>query len=168
MAGFKDFLLKEEIIRAIQEAGFEKPSEVQNTTINKAVNGRDILCQAQAGTGKTAVFVISILNQLSKDAKECSCLVLAPVRELATQIRDEFKRFAKFLPFKVEAYFGGSDIGKSIDSLRNFRPHIVVGCPGRTLELVNKGHLKLNNVKYFVVDECDRMLSDSKMRSDVQ
>jgi ATP-dependent RNA helicase UAP56/SUB2 len=64
MAGFKDFMLKEELIRAIQEAGFEKPSEVQNTTINKAVNGRDILCQAQAGTGKTAVFVISILNQL--------------------------------------------------------------------------------------------------------
>lgn len=119
MASFKDFLLKDELYRSIEECGFEKPSDVQNETLNYAVTGRDILCQAQAGTGKTAVFVLSILNSLSKDDPTASCLILAPVRELAVQIRDEFRRFAKYMPFvKINSYFGGEPVEKSIQSLK--------------------------------------------------
>jgi len=97
MATFKDFLLKEELLRAVKEAGFERPSEVQFGTIPNALNGRDILCQAKAGTGKTPVFVLSILNQMTKDTPPISALILCNTRELAYQIKKEFSRLGKYL-----------------------------------------------------------------------
>ncbi|KRX09329.1 P-loop containing nucleoside triphosphate hydrolase [Pseudocohnilembus persalinus] len=164
-SSFKDFMLREELNRAIEEAGFEKPSPVQNACINLAVNGRDILCQAQAGTGKTAVFVLSILNQLTKEKPDpLQALVICPTRELAQQIRDEFKRFQKFMKgIWTEAFFGGdATVQDHIQQLKQSPPTIIVGCPGRLLDLVQKKALDLKKIKYFVVDECDQILSNNK------
>jgi ATP-dependent RNA helicase UAP56/SUB2 len=97
LSGFKDLLLKEELQRALKECGFEHPSEVQQECIPNAIHGKDILCQAKSGMGKTAVFVLSILNMMEKDTEPLTCLVIANTRELADQIDKEFKRLGRYL-----------------------------------------------------------------------
>jgi len=100
-----------------------------------SIHGKDILCQAKAGTGKTAVFVLSVLNQLSPDAKPFSCLVISPTRELAFQIKNEFKRLGKYTNFKVKAVYGGIEESVDIHALKTKKPHILVATPGRCLSL---------------------------------
>jgi len=168
-SGFRDFLLKPEILRAIVDCGFEHPSEVQHECIPQAMLGMDILCQAKSGMGKTAVFVLSTLQQLEVFESEVYALVLCHTRELAFQISKEFERFTKYLPaVKVSVFFGGVPITKDEDTLKNNKPHVVVGTPGRILELIRKKKLVLNNLKHFILDECDKMLEILHMRSDVQ
>ncbi|XP_025203543.1 ATP-dependent RNA helicase WM6 [Melanaphis sacchari] len=168
-SGFRDFLLKPEILRAIVDCGFEHPSEVQHECIPQAMLGMDILCQAKSGMGKTAVFVLSTLQQLEVYESEVYALVLCHTRELAFQISKEFERFTKYLPaVKVSVFFGGVPITKDEDTLKNNKPHVVVGTPGRILELIRKKKLVLNNLKHFILDECDKMLEILHMRSDVQ
>lgn len=167
-SSFRDMLLKEQIQRAITELGFEHPSEVQQDAIPQALTGHDVICQAKAGMGKTAVFVIAILQQLSADMAEgVDSIVLCHTRELAYQIHQEFMRFAKFMPeVKVVALCGGFPKTTHQDLLKE-TTHIVVGTPGRILDLINDGSLKVGSVKHFVVDECDQLLG-SDMRVDVQ
>ncbi|GMR33489.1 hypothetical protein PMAYCL1PPCAC_03684, partial [Pristionchus mayeri] len=168
-SGFRDFLLKAELLRAIVDCGFEHPSEVQHECIPQAILGMDVICQAKSGMGKTAVFVIATLQQLEPVDGEVSVLVMCHTRELAFQISKEYERFSKyFSTIKVSVFFGGIPIKKDEDVLKNNCPHIVVGTPGRILALVQSGALKLNKIKYFVLDECDRMIGDLDMRSDVQ
>ncbi|EGR34336.1 hypothetical protein IMG5_015740 [Ichthyophthirius multifiliis] len=169
-SSFNDFNLKEDLLRSVKEAGFERPSEVQYNCIPNAIHGTDILCQAKAGTGKTAVFVLSILNQLSDDTPPYSCLVLCHTRELAFQIKNEFKRLGKYTNFKTRAIFGGVDEQDDIAILKQKKPQILVATPGRCLSLMNMRNsvIEIKNVKYFVVDECDRVMESIKMRSDVQ
>ena len=191
-SGFKDFLLKPELLRAIVDAGFEHPSEVQHESIPQAVLGGDIVCQAKSGMGKTAVFVLATLHQLNPTvattttegdggngddnktttattANNVQVLVLCHTRELAFQIAHEYERFSKYLPsVKTAVFYGGVNIKTNREILKNDHPHIVVGTPGRILALAREKTLKLSGVKHFVLDECDRVLEALDMRRDVQ
>jgi len=168
-SGFRDFLLKPEILRAIIDCGFEHPSEVQHECIPQAVLGIDILCQAKSGMGKTAVFVLATLQQLEPVDGNVSVLVMCHTRELAFQISKEYERFSKYMPsVKNAVFFGGLPIEKDAQVLKTNCPHIVVGTPGRILALVRQKKLSLKNVKQFILDECDRMLEGLDMRRDVQ
>eukprot|EP00092_Neocalanus_flemingeri_P026016 GFUD01028198.1.p1 GENE.GFUD01028198.1~~GFUD01028198.1.p1 ORF type:complete len:431 (-),score=120.46 GFUD01028198.1:174-1466(-) len=168
-SGFRDFLLKPEVLRAIVDCGFEHPSEVQHECIPQAVLGMDILGQAKSGMGKTAVFVLATLQQIEPVDGQVSVLVMCHTRELAFQISKEYERFSKFLPaIKVGVFFGGLAIAKDEQVLKNNCPHVVVGTPGRILALVKSKKLPLKNLKHFVLDECDKMLEQLDMRRDVQ
>ena len=176
--GWREFAIKEEILKAIQEAGWEHPSEVQQQSIPKAVAGADVICQAKAGRGKTGVFVISVLQQLDvvqvEDGKEsvvneCRALVMCHTRELALQIQGEFNRLkAHLTPIRVEVYVGGSEESKDIAKLKKEQPHVAVGTPGRIKSLVERGALKVASLQHFILDECDKMLEKMDMRGDVQ
>lgn len=157
--GFKDFLLKPELLRAIVDCGFEHPSEVQQECIPQAILGTDVLSQAKSGMGKTAVFVLATLQQLEPTAGETSVLVLCHTRELAFQIRSEYARFSKYMPdVNTAVFYGGMPIRQNIEELKKQVPHIVVGTPGRILDLVRQKYLSLKSIKHFVLDECDKML----------
>ncbi|KAL6134337.1 hypothetical protein ACLB2K_066569 [Fragaria x ananassa] len=168
-SGFRDFLLKPELLRAIVNSGFEHPSEVQHECIPQAILGMDVLCQAKSGMGKTAVFVLSTLQQIEPVAGQVAALILCHTRELAYQICHEFERFSTYLPeLKVAVFYGGVSIKVHRDLLKNECPHIVVGTPGRVLALARDKELGLKNVRHFILDECDKMLESLDMRRDVQ
>jgi len=168
-AGFREFLLKPELLRAIADCGFEHPSEVQHECIPQAILGTDVICQAKSGMGKTAVFVLAVLQQLNPVAGEVSSIILCHTRELAYQICHEFGRFKKYLPgIKTAVFYGGIPVQQNKDVLKNEQPHIVIGTPGRVLQLADEKSLDMKNVKYFVLDECDKMLESLEMRNDVQ
>ncbi|ORX47957.1 DEAD-box ATP-dependent RNA helicase 56 [Hesseltinella vesiculosa] len=131
----------------------------------------DVLCQAKSGMGKTAVFVLATLQQIEPVDGEVAVIVLCHTRELAFQIKNEYARFSKYLPdIRTEVFYGGVQINKDIEILKDKAkcPHILVGTPGRVLALVREKHLKLNSIKHFVLDECDKMLEQLDMRRDVQ
>jgi len=168
-SGFKDFLLKPELQRAIQDCGFEHPSEVQAECIPQAILGMDVLCQAKSGMGKTAVFVLTTLQQLEQVEGEVGVLVMCHTRELAYQINEEYTRFIKYLPdVTCKVIFGGEPIKKHREELKESMPHIIVATPGRLLALCNDKTLDLSKVKHFVLDECDQMLEQLDMRKAVQ
>jgi len=168
-SGFKDFLLKPELLRAIMDCGFEHPSEVQHECIPQAILSMDVICQAKSGMGKTAVFVLASLQQLETVDGQVSVLVMCHTRELAFQISKEYERFCKYMPsVKVGVFFGGVGIKKDEENIKKNCPHIVVGTPGRILALARAGTLNLKHVKHFVLDECDKMLEQLDMRADVQ
>lgn len=168
-SGFRDFLLKPELLRAIVDCGFEHPSEVQHECIPQAILGMDVVCQAKSGMGKTAVFVLATLQQLEPVSGQVSVLVLCHTRELAFQISKEYERFSKYMNnVKIAVFFGGMLVQKDEQTLHNNCPHIVVGTPGRILALVRTKHLNLKNIKHFVLDECDKTLMQLDMRRDIQ
>lgn len=168
-SGFKDFLLKPELLRAVVDCGFEHPSEVQHECIPQAILGLDVLCQAKSGMGKTAVFVLTVLQQLEPVAGEVGCVVLCHTRELAFQICHEFVRFSKYLPaIKTSVFYGGININVHKQQLKGEIPNIVVATPGRVLQLAKDKLLDLSKCKHFVLDECDKMLQSLDMRKDVQ
>jgi len=167
--GFRDFLLKAELLFAITDCGFEHPSEVQQECIPQAVLGMDIICQAKSGMGKTAVFVLATLQQMTPTEGQVDTLVLCHTRELAYQICQEYLRFSKYLrDVKVKVFFGGIGIREHRQLLAQETPNIVVGTPGRILQLAKEKVLKLDHLKRFILDECDRMLDSLDMRKDVQ
>ncbi|HZT09000.1 MAG TPA: DEAD/DEAH box helicase [Chloroflexota bacterium] len=154
--GFEAFDLNPEIARAIQEIGYEEPTPVQQAAIPIFRAGQDLIAQAQTGTGKTAAFGIPIVEAISPSAPGVQALILAPTRELATQIVAELTRLAKYRDVGICAVYGGSSMKAQIDAI----PHasIVVGTPGRILDLMRRGHLRLASVSVLVLDEADRML----------
>merc|ERR1719164_270253 len=168
-SGFRDFLLKPELLRAVVDCGFEHPSEVQHECIPQAILGMDVLCQAKSGMGKTAVFVLSSLHQLEAKEGQVGAIVLCHTRELAFQINNEFERFSRYLPdVKVKVFYGGVPVPEHKRILKSECPHIIVGTPGRILQLVREKDLITKNVKHFILDECDNMLEKLDMRGDVQ
>lgn len=174
-SGFRDFFLKPDLLRAINDAGFEHPSEVQHETIPQAIMGVDIICQAKSGMGKTAVFVLAILQQL-KDGEElaerhCNAMIISHTRELAFQVKNEFDRFCKYLKgIRTLVCYGGIPIRDQIKVLESAdsTPHIVIGTPGRLLQLIREKHLSCDEIAHFVIDECDKVLERLDMRRDVQ
>jgi len=170
-SGFKDFLLKPELLRATVECGFEHPSEVQHACIPQAILGTDILCQAKSGMGKTAVFVLACLQQIDATDKEkaVKVLVICHTRELAYQIKHEFERFAKFFTdVKTAVVYGGVPIATDKEMLKTNCPQVMIGTPGRVLALCRDKDLKLDKCSQFVLDECDKCLDKLDMRKDVQ
>lgn len=139
--------------------------------IPQSILGNDVLCQAKSGLGKTAVFVLSTLQQLDPSPGEVSVLVICNTRELAYQIKNEYARFSKYMPeVKTEVFYGGTQIAKDEEILKNKDtcPHIVVATPGRLNALVRDKVMNVKNVKNFVIDECDKVLENLSMRRDVQ
>jgi len=168
-SGFRDFLLKPELLRAIVDCGFEHPSEVQHECIPQAILGTDVLCQAKSGMGKTAVFVLACLQQVEAKEQAVKVLVICHTRELAYQIKHEFDRFAKyFADLKTGVVYGGMPIAKDREMLRDNCPHVLIGTPGRVLGLLREKDLKLDKLSQFVLDECDKCLDKLDMRKDVQ
>jgi len=168
-SGFRDFLLKPELLRAIVDCGFEHPSEVQHECIPQAILGTDVLCQAKSGMGKTAVFVLACLQQIDTAEKAVKVLVICHTRELAYQIKHEFDRFAKyFAELKTGVVFGGMPIAKDKEMLKDACPHVLIGTPGRILALIREKDLKLDKCSQFVLDECDKCLDKLDMRKDIQ
>lgn len=172
-SGFRDFLLKPELMKAVADCGFEHPSPVQHECIPQAILGDDLICQAKSGTGKTAVFVIATLQQIETapaDDAGVLVLVMCHTRELAFQIQTEYKRFCKYLPkVRSHVFFGGIPIKQDKAILSgDDKPHIVIGTPGRIHQLTVENALKLGNVKHFVLDECDHLLDNTDMRAHVQ
>jgi len=168
-SGFRDFLLKPELLRAIVDCGFEHPSEVQHECIPQAILGTDILCQAKSGMGKTAVFVLAILQLIDVSEDTVKVFVVCHARELAYQIKHEFDRFAKYLPaVRAVVVYGGTPYVQDRERFMTKNPHIVIGTPGRTLALVRDKVLKTDKVTHFILDECDKCLEKMDMRKDVQ
>lgn len=121
--------------------------------------GVDILCQAKSGMGKTAVFVLTLLEQLDDNPDKCVAMVLAHNRELAYQIKKEFDRFQKYVEgVSSEVIYGGVPKKDHIKLFRDNPPNIIIGTPGRVLDLVKGGHIKMDKMKHFILDECDKML----------
>ena len=134
---------------------------VQQACIPQAILGTDVLCQARSGMGKTAVFVLTTLQQAEPIAGETSILVMCHTRELAYQIKNEYNRFSKYMPdIKTAVFYGGVKIDQDIAVLKNkeTHPNIIVATPGRMNALVRDKHIRLGSVKIFVLDECDKML----------
>jgi len=169
---FRDMLLKAELQRAIGDAGFEHPSEVQQNAIPFAMVGQDMIVQAKSGMGKTAVFVIATLQQIEvdPDTPAVDTLVLCHARELAYQIHREFERFSKYLPtIKARVVYGGVNFNEHKKMIEEDTPHILIGTPGRVLHLLNENVLKLDSLKRFILDECDDILENGlNMRRQVQ
>lgn len=132
---------------------------VQQQCLQHSLSGVDVLCQAKSGMGKTAVFVLTILNRLQASDKECAALIISHTRELAIQINNEFTRFSTNLDgISSMAIYGGDSIDDQIRNLKEKKPKIIVGTPGRILSLIRKGHLATQNTNIFVLDECDKIL----------
>ncbi|KAE8148817.1 DEAD-domain-containing protein [Aspergillus avenaceus] len=155
---FEDFYIKRELMMGIFEAGFEKPSPIQEETIPVALTGRDILARAKNGTGKTAAFVIPTLERINPKSNKTQALILVPTRELALQTSHVCKTLGKHLGINVMVTTGGTGLMDDIIRL-NDAVHILVGTPGRVLDLASKGVADLSECPTFVMDEADKLLS---------
>lgn len=155
---FTEFNLSEDIQSAVVTAGFEKASPIQEMTIPLALEGKDVIGQAQTGTGKTAAFGLPTLNKIRTNENIIQALVIAPTRELAVQSQEELFRFGREKGVKVRSVYGGSSIEKQIKALKS-GAHIVVGTPGRLLDLIKRKALILNHVETLILDEADEMLN---------
>ncbi len=157
---FQNFGLSEQILKALTEIGFEKPTPIQIETIPHLISSKkDLIALAQTGTGKTAAYSLPIIQQLEANEKNVQALILCPTRELAIQIAGDIENYMKYLPGQsVTAVFGGERMDKQIRAMgRN--PQIVVGTPGRVNDLIRRRILKLESLKWLVLDEADEMLN---------
>jgi ATP-dependent RNA helicase DeaD len=160
MLTFKELGLNKNIIKALTDLGYENPTEIQSKAIPQVLNATDDLkAFAQTGTGKTAAFSLPILEQIDTNSKDTQAIILSPTRELAIQIAKNIEEFStKIDNFRVTAIYGGSNIEEQIRKLKK-GSQIVVGTPGRTVDLINRKQLKLSNIKWLVLDEADEMLN---------
>lgn len=154
---FSDFGFTEALAQTITERGYTHPTPIQDATIKPAIAGRDVIGLANTGTGKTAAFVLPITHRLTTDLSGRTALIIAPTRELAVQIDEEFRAFAKGLRLYSALCVGGANLQRQISQLRR-DPQVVVGTPGRLKDLHNQHALKLDRVGVLVLDEADRML----------
>ncbi len=157
-AGFSALALTPEVLRALTDVGYESPSPIQAATIPSLLQGRDVLGQAQTGTGKTAAFALPILSRIDARAGKPQALVLAPTRELAIQVAEAFQRYATHIPgFQVLPIYGGQSYGPQLHALRR-GVHVVVGTPGRVIDHLDRKTLDLSELRFIVLDEADEML----------
>ncbi len=155
---FVDLGLSEPVLQALAQVGYESPSPIQAATIPPLLEGRDVLGQAQTGTGKTAAFALPILSRLARDDQRTQALVLAPTRELAIQVAEAFQRYACRMPgFHVLPIYGGQSYGPQLGALKR-GVQVVVGTPGRVIDHMERGSLDLSTLRWLVLDEADEML----------
>ncbi len=154
---FEDLPLTPELMKGIEELGFTELFPIQAQAIIPLLEGKDVIGQAQTGTGKTAAFGIPMVERVDPKNKKVQGLVLAPTRELAIQVAQRISRFSRYTKLKVLPVYGGESIGKQIRALER-GVHIVVGTPGRTIDHLRRGTLNLSSTKVVVLDEADRML----------
>ena len=151
--------LKQKLLRGIYGHGFENPSPIQKKAIIPMINKKDIIAQAQSGTGKTGAYSISTLQIVDSTIAETQTLVLAPTRELAVQITDVIRNLSVQLGTVVKLLIGGTPVREDIQEMRNTVPHIVVGTPGRVFDIIRNGHIDSAKIKLLVLDEADEILS---------
>lgn len=167
---FKDLNIIEPILKAIGEAGYESPTPIQEKSIPAILKEKDILGCAQTGTGKTAAFAVPILQNIIEDKQDnerkLRALIVAPTRELAIQIGENFTAYSKYLDIKSTVIFGGVNQSSQVRKIKS-GVDVLIATPGRLLDLSNQRHVDLKNIKYFVLDEADRML-DMGMIHDVK
>uniref|UniRef100_A0A8C7KIN2 RNA helicase n=1 Tax=Oncorhynchus kisutch TaxID=8019 RepID=A0A8C7KIN2_ONCKI len=156
---FDEMALRETLLRGIYAYGFEKPSAIQQRAILPCIKGYDVIAQAQSGTGKTATFAISILQQIDIELKGTQALVLAPTRELAQQIQKVILALGDYMGASCHACIGGTNVRNEVTKLQAEAPNIVVGTPGRVFDMLNRKFLSAKYIKMFVLDEADEMLS---------
>merc|ERR1719263_1164729 len=155
---FDDMSLRDELLRGIYAYGFEKPSAIQMRGIIPVVMGRDTIAQAQSGTGKTATFVISALQIIDLNNRDCQALILAPTRELAQQIHKVTKHLGNYIKIASHACVGGTVVRDDIRIMQN-GIQLIIGTPGRVNDMINRNALKLDQLRLFCLDEADEMLS---------
>ncbi|XP_025416888.1 eukaryotic initiation factor 4A-III [Sipha flava] len=158
MSTFDSMHLKEDLIRGIYSYGFERPSAIQQRAIKPMIKGRDVIAQAQSGTGKTATFSIAMLQIVDTQLRESQVLCLSPTRELAVQIQKVVLALGDYLNVQCHACIGGTNIGEDIRKL-DFGQHIVSGTPGRVFDMIRRKTLRTRNIKTLVLDEADEMLN---------
>jgi len=155
---FKDLGLSEEILEAIEKLGYKEPSEVQEKVIPLILKGKDVMAKSQTGSGKTAAFAIPISEKIELEENKPQVLVLAPTRELAYQIKEDFTNIGRFKRLRCTAIFGKQPVSVQLNALKQ-RVHVVVGTPGRTFDLIERGALDVSKINYLVIDEADEMLN---------
>lgn len=155
---FDEMGLKDNLLRGIYSYGFERPSAIQQRGIRPVMDGRDMIGQAQSGTGKTAAFLVGALARVDFNTRACQVLVIAPTRELALQIQRVALGLGDHLGVRCLACIGGTKRSDDVDRLREGQ-HMVCGTPGRVLDLLEKGFLKVGRLLTFILDEADEMLS---------
>lgn len=154
---FDDLDLKDELLRGIYSYGFEKPSSIQQRAIKPMIDGHDLIAQAQSGTGKTATFLIGTLECISGN-KQTEAIILSPTRELSVQTQKVAKNISNYMDINIQDAIGGTNLNENMFRLRN-NPQIIVGTPGRVLDMIYRNIIKTENIKLLVIDEVDEMLS---------
>ncbi|WP_298500606.1 DEAD/DEAH box helicase [uncultured Methanobrevibacter sp.] len=167
MMNFRDFDISDNVLKAIDDIGFDKTTPIQSKAIPLGLNGRDITAQAQTGSGKTVAFVIPILEKVFVPDRSPQAIVLCPTRELCIQVAGEIEKLSKYIKkFKVLAVYGGQPIGKQTRVLKK-GVHVVVGTPGRVIDHIERGNMDLIGIETVVLDEADEML-DMGFRQDIE
>ncbi|MEZ5058327.1 MAG: DEAD/DEAH box helicase [Saprospiraceae bacterium] len=154
---FKAFNLHPALQGNLDRVGYELPTEIQEKTYDHILNGEDVLGIAKTGTGKTAAFLIPLIQRLLTEEKEFQTLIVVPTRELAIQVKDEFWKLTRRMQFYSASFIGGTNVRTDIDILKRFQ-HVVVGTPGRLLDLSRKEAIMFEDYQVLVLDEYDRML----------
>ena len=164
---FNELELNQHLLRALKEAGYTKATPIQEDAIPHLMNNKDLLGCAQTGTGKTAAFALPILQNIMEERTggkgSIKALILAPTRELAIQISESFQTYAKYLPLNIQVIFGGVSQNPQTAALKR-GTDILIATPGRLLDLIGQGFIKLNKVDFFVLDEADMMLDMGMLR----
>ena len=155
---FDDLGIKENILRGVYSYGFEKPSAIQQKSIPEMIKGIDIISQAQSGTGKTGAFVIGLLNRIDPKIKKTECLILLPTHELVNQVYEVVSEISKYMEIDILRLIGGTSISECIRDLSK-KPKILVGTPGRVLDMINRRNIITDDLKILVFDEADEILS---------
>ncbi|KAE9525053.1 hypothetical protein AGLY_014467 [Aphis glycines] len=155
---FDNMKLREDLVRGIYSYGFERPSAIQQRAIKPMIKGRDVIAQAQSGTGKTATFSIAMLQSIDTQLRDTQVLCLSPTRELAVQIQKVVLALGDYLNVQCHACIGGTNLGEDLRKL-DFGQHIVSGTPGRVFDMIRRKALRTRNIKTLVLDEADEMLN---------
>ncbi|GBF12135.1 DEAD/DEAH box helicase [Tepidibacillus infernus] len=158
MTTFSEFGLSNNLVQSINNMGFEEPTPIQEKTIPLALEGKDLIGQAQTGTGKTAAFGIPLVEKVSIDVEQIQGIVVTPTRELAVQVAEELNKIGQFKKIRTLPIYGGQDINRQIKALKK-RPQIIVGTPGRLIDHINRKTIRLQQVSMVVLDEADEMLN---------
>ena len=152
--------LNSNLLRGIYAYGFDNPSMIQQKSILSLFERKDIIAQAQSGTGKTGAFSVGVLQNIDTSVNKVQAVILAPTRELAKQIHDVVSGLAVFMKtFKIQLLVGGTSTEQDMTCLKNETPHVIVGCPGRVHDMIRRNHIRGSDVKMIVLDEADEMLS---------
>jgi len=158
VASFDKMNLKDELLRGLYAYGFEKPSAIQQRAVAPIVKGRDVIAQAQSGTGKTAMMSLVSLQRINTKSREVQALILSPTRELAVQTQKTMMSLGEYMSIQCHSCIGGKSIGEDIRRLDS-GVHAVSGTPGRVFDMIKRGNLRTKSVKLFILDEADEMLS---------
>ena len=150
---------KRKLMRGIYSYGFDKPSNIQQQSIIPMLSGKDVIAQAQSGTGKTGAFSIAALQMINESVNNTQIIIMSPTRELSTQNYNVCNAIGQSLNITIQLLIGGTSTEKDKELLYNNVPHLVIGCPGRIHALIRSGHLKTSNIKTLILDEADEMLS---------